>query len=246
MEEQDSNANLCKDDLLARKIPEGAVWRRQDLTVNYDSSLPIPIVIPGSLVSYSFCTRGGDICFSLKFVSSEDGVEEIVYPPTRVPSDTETIKGSYKCGGVGALILYWDNNFSWVYPKQLDYLVQLQQPLFSACEEHECQQARAQLRDTVASIHGAQKQLVENEGIVAKSRSKIPKLEQELVELKKELEKAKAALHRARKEDNEIKQQIELNEQKKIGLAIRLLNKSVLSIVLSYLPKATYSSVCKY
>ena len=77
-------------------------------------------------IKYSFSTTLGDITFSTEFVplGGGQGAEKIV-APMRVPSDIETIKGSYKAEKEGTFVLVFDNTFSWFNSKLLSYKVQL-------------------------------------------------------------------------------------------------------------------------
>ena len=45
----------------------------------------------------------------------------------RVPSDIETIKGSYKAESDGTFVFLFDNSYSWFNSKLLTYNVQLYQ-----------------------------------------------------------------------------------------------------------------------
>ena len=112
-------------------------------------------VLAGSIVKYQFSTSGGDIQFSSTFrpaapavdsaaaaatttsdnigssTSGTDAGIEIVHAPARVPSDVEGFTGSYKASRSGALLLTFDNSFSWFTPKLLSYHVALHQPAFT-------------------------------------------------------------------------------------------------------------------
>lgn len=73
-----------------------------------------------------FATVDGDIAFGVKF-SSHNHADETIIETSRVPSDIETITGSYKSQRDGTLTFIFDNTFSWFNAKQLTYHVELSQ-----------------------------------------------------------------------------------------------------------------------
>ena len=89
--------------------------------------LTIPVDLPGSIISFSFRTKNGDIAFGIKFVSDESEEEESVIDLTRVRSDLETVGGKFEVPRAGVLYFLWDNSFSWLTAKDLAYNVELHQ-----------------------------------------------------------------------------------------------------------------------
>ena len=83
--------------------------------------------IPGSVISFSFDTKFGDISFGITFVAAEDGEIETVIDMNRVRSDLETIAGTFEVPREGVVHFSWDNSFSWLTAKVLGYTISLQQ-----------------------------------------------------------------------------------------------------------------------
>lgn len=104
------------------------VWQAKDLLVHQDYVLKVP-VMPGSTIKYSFTTTIGDICFSTEFVATGQS-KEVLVQPLRVPSDIETITGTFKAVREGTFSMIFDNKFSWFNPKLLNYQVFLHQVFF--------------------------------------------------------------------------------------------------------------------
>lgn len=102
---------------------EPIVWAGQDILVQRLFDLKIPAIC-GSTIKYSFSTQIGDINFASDFSTPGQPVE-IVVEANRVPSDEETIEGTFRTGRDGTFTLYFDNSYSWFNPKLLTYKVSL-------------------------------------------------------------------------------------------------------------------------
>jgi hypothetical protein len=131
---------------------EGAplVWQTSDFLVQSVFELPIPMPA-GALVKFckwvtcprcmshfmydggyyvdvvffaAFSTKEGDISFGARFLSHNSPME-VVTENTRIPSDLELITGSYKAPREGALVLIFDNTYSWFTSKLLTYHAEL-------------------------------------------------------------------------------------------------------------------------
>lgn len=124
---QDLDAGV--EAFLKDRVDEPYRYKATDLVVHQAFSLPIPC-LAGSLVKYSFSTKIGDIAFATTFYPQgkmTDGVK--ISEMDRVPSDAETIFGSYRCDKDGTFVLDFDNSFSWFNPKLLAYSIELYQVL---------------------------------------------------------------------------------------------------------------------
>ena len=86
--------------------------------------------MPGSVVSFCFDTKGGDIGFSISFIAYEEETSESVVDLARVSSDIETITGTFEVPRVGIVNFLWDNSFSWLTAKTLAYKVTLDQKVY--------------------------------------------------------------------------------------------------------------------
>jgi hypothetical protein len=104
---------------------EPIVWQGKDILIQQIFDLKIPALC-GSTIKYTFTTQIGDINFSSEFVTPGQSVE-VVVQPLRVPSDEETIKGTFTTGRNGTFCLYFDNSYSWFNPKLLTYKICLYQ-----------------------------------------------------------------------------------------------------------------------
>jgi hypothetical protein len=89
----------------------------------------------GCIIKYSFTTVGGDIELGTEF-SSPGRETEVLVQPERVPSDSETISGSYKSSRDGSFRLVFDNAFSWFNAKTLTYKISLFQPAFTVADSN--------------------------------------------------------------------------------------------------------------
>jgi hypothetical protein len=189
-----------------------------DALVQKFFELPIP-VLAGSTVKYHFTTSGGDISFLTKFYSR--GNSEVVFGPTRVPSDVDAYTGQYKSTKDGTLILYFDNMFSWFTPKYLTYHVEVFQPAFTAADNARCLRSRSMLKVCVEDTRNAEKSLNESKKKMKELGAVIPNMENRLKILETELASKKAILQKAYAEAEEMAARIEGNLEKKNGLCLR-------------------------
>lgn len=236
------NANKNKNN----EAIEPICWQTNDFLVQYQFELPIPIMA-GSMVKYSFSTRGGDIQFSAFFFSHERKPEAI-FQEARVPSDIESIEGSFKAQREGTLVLFFDNSFSWFTSKFLTYKIQLFQPAFTVADTARCTRSRHLLHAIVEDTRRAEVRLAKSQEKILTLRSEIPDLESRLEALELELGHKNAILHAALSETQEMGARITANLEKKNGLCIRCLSKSQMIIMMSFLggTGSSASSVCKY
>ena len=106
------------------------------LLQNYELKIPASA---GSTIKYSFSTQIGDINFATQFVTPGLGVDAVIQP-MRVPSDEETINGSFKSVRDGIFLLSFDNSYSWFNPKLLSYQIALfQVNLIHYIQLHNCE-----------------------------------------------------------------------------------------------------------
>jgi hypothetical protein len=203
------------------------LYKSTDCYVQKFFELPIP-VLGGSTVKYHFTTNGGDISFLTKFYSK--GNSEVVFGPSRVPSDQEAYTGQYKSTKDGTLILCFDNNFSWFTPKYLTYHVEVFQPAFTAADNARCLRSRSMLKVCVEDTRNAEGSLSESRVKMKELNTVIPSMENRLNILKTELASKKAILQRAYDEAEEMAARIEANLDKKNGLCIRYVARGLSSL----------------
>ena len=176
-------------------------------------------VLAGSTVKYQFTTSGGDIEFSSEF--RHNGGTEVLFASQRVPSDVEAHAGQFKAPRDGALLLRFDNNFSWFTPKLLSYQVELYQPAFTVADSARCVQSRALLSSTVVDTRKAEVSLRYAKTKLSTLGDEIPALEGELAALSARLTERRGRLDRAYAEAEAMSSRIEANLSKKSGLCLR-------------------------
>lgn len=189
-----------------------------DALVQKFFELPIP-VLAGSTVRYQFTTSGGDISFMTKYYSK--GNSDVIFGPSRVPSDVDAYTGQYKSTKDGTLILYFDNEFSWFTPKYLTYHVEVFQPAFTAADNARCLRSRSLLKVCVEDTRNAERSLNESKKKMKELNTVIPNMENRLKILETELTSKRAILQKAYAEAEEMAARIEGNLEKKNGLCMR-------------------------
>lgn len=189
-----------------------------DALVQKFFELPIP-VLAGSTVRYQFTTSGGDISFMTKYYSK--GNSDVIFGPSRVPSDVDAYTGQYKSTKDGTLILYFDNEFSWFTPKYLTYHVEVFQPAFTAADNARCLRSRSLLKVCVEDTRNAERSLNESKKKMKELNTIIPNMENRLKILETELTSKRAILQKAYAEAEEMAARIEGNLEKKNGLCMR-------------------------
>tara|TARA_A100001015_G_scaffold307656_1_gene403924 strand:- start:1526 stop:2458 length:933 start_codon:yes stop_codon:yes gene_type:complete len=269
--EFDGNSTITKvvNDSSTSASRDYLTWNGSDVIINYSWTLPVPILLIGSTLSYSFDTKGGDIEFSVGFISaaaaqnastnnnnsntetgeSNESIqheEEVLQVMNRVPSDTETVEGKIFCRSEGMIRLTWNNEFSWFLPKWLSYNVQISPPLFRMMNKTRTEWVRSKLIETMEENRIARKKLKENRVMVSEESTLISKLRRKLERVRKQHEDYQDSLVGSIDEANILKRTLLFNTQKMKGLTIRCLKKPVLAQVLSFLPVSTTSLVSKY
>lgn len=225
------------------------VWNGTNVCVQYLFDLPIPL-LKDSILQYDFTTVGGDICFSYTLTTVDQKTmkesKEVILEPCRVSSDSTNTTGTYKAASDSLLTLTFDNSFSWFTSKLLTYSIKLYQPALTVADNMRSTKCQYLLHTIVHDIKVSEKRLLSNQEQIITYRNDIPMLEDTLLRLKKELEIKKATLVEAVSEAVELKSRIALNYEKKNGLFIRCLSKSIMMMVFSYLDCSDVRYVCKY
>ena len=110
-------------------LNEPIVWKGDHVTLGVQKSFDIKVpAMAGSTIKYSFSSEIGDVEYATEFLAPGHAPETIV-SLMRVPSDVETIHGSYKAIREGTFLITFDNNISWFNPKMLTYKISLFQVL---------------------------------------------------------------------------------------------------------------------
>ncbi|EDV21368.1 uncharacterized protein TRIADDRAFT_60319 [Trichoplax adhaerens] len=93
--------------------------------------LKYEIETPGTLIKWEFKTDHHNIAFGvIKLIENEDGTVEYyeVIPVTRRNCQLVAEEGDYVCEDPGTYILKFDNSFSWINSKNLQYIVEVLSP----------------------------------------------------------------------------------------------------------------------
>eukprot|EP01036_Dinobryon_divergens_P023143 gene23142-31461_t len=224
---------------------EPILWQGKDIFVQQSYDLKIP-ASAGSTIKYSFSTQIGDINFATQFLTPGLGAD-VVIQPMRVPSDEETINGSFKSVRDGIFLLNFDNSYSWFNPKLLSYQIALFQPAFTLADSNRCTQSRKLLSASVEDTRKAQLRLFLSQEKCSVVNHEITHLENRVQALCLEIDQKKGILKSARDEMDEMAARIKFNLEKQNGLSIRLLDKKLLTTVLSFLGKSSSAYyTCKY
>ena len=202
------------------------LYKSSDLEITKEFYLPIP-VSAGSSIKYQFTTSGGDISFCTKFVTGSNS--DVVFSHTRVPSDVEPYAGQFKATRDGALLLHFDNQFSWFTPKYLSYTIELFQPAFAAADNARCLKSRSLLTATIEDTRKAESRLSTSRERMRELDDVILRLEHKLNYLSQELKNKKKVLETAYAEAEEMSARIDSNLQKKNGLCLRYVSQTSLS-----------------
>eukprot|EP00455_Lapot_gusevi_P014478 TRINITY_DN1722_c0_g1_i13.p1 TRINITY_DN1722_c0_g1~~TRINITY_DN1722_c0_g1_i13.p1 ORF type:complete len:280 (-),score=76.31 TRINITY_DN1722_c0_g1_i13:140-979(-) len=75
--------------------------------------------------SWSFSTKSGDIGFAAEFVADSGAAPITVVANARVDAHKDSIEGAYTAPEPGVLKLVWDNSYSYIYSKTLQYQLEV-------------------------------------------------------------------------------------------------------------------------
>ncbi|CAK4907582.1 unnamed protein product [Aphanomyces euteiches] len=151
------------DDVVVNPLEETLVLK-SGVNIKAGSLFELPVVCsPGQTIQWSFRIEEADtdINFALTFGDDDD-----VVPITRV----ERLEGTFQVKAPGMLKFEWDNSFSWLNPKTLDYHVSVFEPLTEEAlarrKEQEVLKIKiAHLHDRL-SLMGKEDQLMDEFGSV--------------------------------------------------------------------------------
>eukprot|EP01041_Mallomonas_annulata_P012516 gene12516-26371_t len=221
-------------------------WNTTNITILREWSLPIPVQLPGSIVSYSFATEFGDISFGAIFYTTE-GTENVILESTRVPSDVEAITGSFKVPRDGTVVFIWDNSFSWLTSKTLSYSIELHQPSFAAADNARSLRARATLHSIIEDTRRAELRIAKSQDQMQSLSSDITHLAERMRALQLEYESKATLFKSLATECGALESQISTNAGKRPGLCIRMLDRTILARILSSFDESAQEvRTCKY
>ncbi|EQC36053.1 hypothetical protein SDRG_06790 [Saprolegnia diclina VS20] len=140
---------------IASDVMEPGLIFKSGVVVKAGANFSLPVVCTvGTVVDWTFRIDevGGDVDFYLRFVS-DDGSRREVQPLDRV----EKLSGAFTVDAPGTLTFSWDNSFSWLNEKTLDYHVAVLERVDVATQAHRRQVAAsdaelASLRDHLALL----------------------------------------------------------------------------------------------
>ena len=242
---------------------ETFTYKAGDVLISGLMELPIVIQWPESVIKFEFLTTGGDIDFGILFVAalaegqSEDDLKvETLDEVGRVPSQTEVISGEFMVPSEGVVFLVWDNKYDWFVPnKKLSYSIELFQPSFSVIENERQTLALKVLEDTVEDTKTSFIRLADAEDYFDNQGPNLGVLEQQLFDLQISYNALVDEYNLLDEEEDRDILTVNTFYKRANGLCIRMLNKHLLSYVLSYLDvypisDSVYSGanyiICKY
>jgi len=96
-------------------------------------ALPVVCTKLGVSIEWNFTVQeaGSDIGFSLVYEPVQKKDNESVSSVV-IPQRIESMKGTFFVEGSGTLLFEWDNSFSWLNEKTLDYHVSFMEPVDKA------------------------------------------------------------------------------------------------------------------
>mmetsp|Transcript_14347 Transcript_14347/g.14453 ORF Transcript_14347/g.14453 Transcript_14347/m.14453 type:complete len:493 (+) Transcript_14347:156-1634(+) len=223
-------------------------WHTSGCLVQTELKLTIPVDVPGSVLSFSFDTKYGDISFGITFISNEDGENESVVDLTRIRSDLETIEGTFEVPRVGVVYFFWDNSFSWLTAKDLAYNIVLQQGVaINSADSARITSAQDIAHKIIEDDYKSKLRYEAEEKEIALLTEELPILEKKLAEMQAMVNSKKKQLIDSNEIATRALDRMIINEETKPGLYFRFLSRNNLSIVFSYLYNDKgVGMVCKY
>lgn len=202
-------------------LNEPIVWKGDNVLLPVQKSFDIGVpAMAGSTIKYSFSSEIGDVEYSTEFLVPGHESETIV-SKMRVPSDVETIHGSYKAVREGTFVITFDNNFSWFNPKMLTYKISLFQPAFKMADKNRVAQCRRLLQVTAEDTHRAKVTAIKAQEKAKTLSTEIEQLQAHIASLSADIEQKQTMLKSSKDEVQEMSARIKFNLEKKAGLCIR-------------------------
>lgn len=223
-------------------------WHTTGCLVHTELKLTVPVDVPGSVVSFNFETKFGDIAFGVTFVAQEDKDTESVVDLARIRSDLEIIDGSFEVPRVGVVNFLWDNSFSWLTAKSLAYNVVLQQGVAIVSADKNRITSAKEIVHKIREDDEKSKQRYDEEiQNIEQITDELPVLEQQLSKLQSLVNQKKSELKESKDIASKAIERITINEETKPGLYFRYLSREDLSLVFSFLyDDAGVGLVCRY
>lgn len=201
---------------LKRYNPDPSRFSAKDVIVPLRGELTVPIhvVTSGSVVDYTVQSKDFDIGFGI-VAEREEGVT-VVKEKSRQDSHRSAIKGRFLVGSVPCAIIFtFDNEYSWFREKKVTYKIKVTPPSFENIYRGRRTRAKAALLVVSKDKESAETRLENVTSKQAKLLQDIERLETELLEKKK-------SLGVVEKEENWLKERVQLRDVQEDLLTRRL------------------------
>lgn len=173
----------------AKQLPTSLKFKAEGKMVQVGETfeLSIPVNAEGSILKYWFKTDGLDIGFEV--ILNTDVNSAVVVPYERVESHVEVVqeeKGPFAIES-GALVLRWDNSYSWLRGKRLTYSVELEYPDDATILKSEVTHDRRNLQSCLEDMTRAKRHMVRTQRACISLEEEMTALEERLTQLKLDL-----------------------------------------------------------
>lgn len=173
----------------AKQLPTSLKFKAEGKMVQVGETfeLSIPVTAEGSILKYWFKTDGLDIGFEV--ILNTDVNSAVVVPYERVESHVEVVqeeKGPFAIES-GALVLRWDNSYSWLRGKRLTYSVELEYPDDATILKSEVTHDRRNLQSCLEDMTRAKRHMVRTQRACISLEEEMTALEERLTQLKLDL-----------------------------------------------------------
>jgi len=221
--------------------------------------VPIILSFPNCKVNFEFATDPEVIKFGICFVAAlEEGqtrddieVEMIEEMENVACSLTAPVVGSFDCKCEGVVFFMFENESSWEgggsSRKELTYLIEVHQPSFTTIDEERCFRAQGDIKIALDELESSSICLADAEVLVERTTEEVIFLQEQLEALAMKLE-AKYLEYEENENELDSSLQVLSSGYSRInGLCIRMLDKKLLSKLVSFTDfDGPTSLVCKY
>jgi len=212
-------------------------------------SLEVPIILsfPNSKVHFEFATDPADIKFGICFVAAlEEGqsrddleVETIEEMDKVVCSLQEPVIGSFDCACEGVVFFMFENEAEWwttggSVQRELAYIIEVHSPNFTTIDEERCFRAKTDLADALEKLEVSSIRLADAEVLIERTTEEVAFLEEQISALSVKLEERYVEYEESENALDEALEVLSNGYSRINGLCIRMLNKHLLSLLISF------------
>lgn len=110
-----------------RDFKDKSQVKRTKIPKREKKEIPVLVSHINSRIYWEFLVKSKDIGFGLFYQVSEQELEEIL-PIQRYDTPDGVEEGSYKCQSTGKYIILFDNSYSWMNSKEIEYCITMLKP----------------------------------------------------------------------------------------------------------------------